>query len=139
MSIKTHWMISLLYKKKFLIYLNLRFEKELLPQKSLQSELKNCHIWFGDAVARWLDLSLYRAMERIAKAVNVDKLEPVDDLVKHRFSICYFCANQDCIFYLIALLLLILKQFLSKSRPFGKNLIGLRLKMLSHFCPNFWM
>ncbi len=44
------------------------------------------HTWFNKAVARWLDIALYKAMQRIIKAVQLDQLRPVDDLVKHSSS-----------------------------------------------------
>ncbi|QQP31402.1 Protein unc13 -like protein Dlike, partial [Caligus rogercresseyi] len=43
------------------------------------SPLRNCHVWFHKGVARWLDIALYKAMQRIIKA-------PVDELVKHSSS-----------------------------------------------------
>ncbi|TRY76437.1 hypothetical protein TCAL_00056 [Tigriopus californicus] len=49
-------------------------------------EFMNCHAWFNKAVARWLDIALYKAMERIIRAVELDNLEPVDALVQHSSS-----------------------------------------------------
>jgi len=49
-------------------------------------EVQESHIWFNKAVARWLDIALYKAMQRIIKAVELDDLSPVDDLVKHSSS-----------------------------------------------------
>ena len=47
----------------------------------------NNHAWFNKAVARWLDIALYKAMQRIIKAVDLDDLAgPVDDLVQHSSS-----------------------------------------------------
>ena len=37
-------------------------------------------------MARWLDIALYKAMQRIIKAVELDDLTPVDDLVQHSSS-----------------------------------------------------
>ena len=40
------------------------------------------HTWFSRASTRWLDIALYKAMERITKAVNLDDLTtPVTGLV----------------------------------------------------------
>ena len=50
------------------------------------AEFMNNFVWFNKAVARWMDIALYKAMQRIIKAVELDYLEPVDDLVKHSSS-----------------------------------------------------
>lgn len=50
------------------------------------SEFMDNHTWFNKAVARWLDIALYKAMQRITKAVELDDLEPVDDMAKHSSS-----------------------------------------------------
>lgn len=44
------------------------------------------HSWFIRAVAKWLDIALYKAMVRIVKAVELDDLKPVDDLSSHTSS-----------------------------------------------------
>ena len=44
------------------------------------------HSWFIRAVAKWLDIALYKAMVRIVKAVGLDDLKPVDDLSSHTSS-----------------------------------------------------
>ena len=49
-------------------------------------QVQESHIWFNKAVARWLDIALYKAMQRIIRAVDLDDLSPVDDLVKHSSS-----------------------------------------------------
>ena len=46
----------------------------------------NYHKWFTKAVAKWLDIALFKAMKRILRAVHLDKLDPVDDLVRHTTS-----------------------------------------------------
>lgn len=48
--------------------------------------MANSHTWFNKAVARWLDIALYKAMQRIIRAVELDDLEPVDEFVKHSSS-----------------------------------------------------
>lgn len=48
--------------------------------------MSESHVWFNKAVARWLDIALYKAMQRIIKAVELDDLTPVDDLVQHSSS-----------------------------------------------------
>lgn len=46
------------------------------------AEFMCSYIWFNKAVARWLDIALYKAMQRIIKAVQLDRLTPVDELVR---------------------------------------------------------
>ena len=48
--------------------------------------MSESHVWFNKAVARWLDIALYKAMQRIIKAVELDDMSPVDSLVKHSSS-----------------------------------------------------
>ena len=48
--------------------------------------MSNNHSWFNKAVTRWLDIALYKAMERITKAVELDELSPVDEFVQHSSS-----------------------------------------------------
>ncbi len=44
------------------------------------------HQWFLGAVAKWLDIALFKAMKRILKAVELDALTTVDDLVRFTTS-----------------------------------------------------
>ena len=44
------------------------------------------HSWFIRAVAKWLDMALYKAMGRIVRAVRLDNLQPVDELSHHSSS-----------------------------------------------------
>ena len=44
------------------------------------------HSWFLRAVAAWLDIALYRAMARIVRVVELDKLTRVDSLCQHSTS-----------------------------------------------------
>jgi hypothetical protein len=37
-------------------------------------------------VAQWLDIALYKALQRIKKAVEIDHLVPVDSSVKYSSS-----------------------------------------------------
>ena len=48
--------------------------------------MSNNHSWFTKAVTRWLDIALYKAMERITRAVELDELSPVDEYVQHSSS-----------------------------------------------------
>ncbi|XP_062536569.1 protein unc-13 homolog 4B isoform X2 [Armigeres subalbatus] len=55
------------------------------------------HNWFTAGVTHWLDISVYKALMRIHKAIELDKLQPVDDTVKYSSSAVDTCA----IFYQI--------------------------------------
>ena len=44
------------------------------------------HNWFLRAVAKWLDIALYKAMVRIVRSVRLDTLAPVDELSSHSSS-----------------------------------------------------
>ena len=37
--------------------------------------MQESHIWFNKAVARWLDIALYKAMQRIIKVLVVEMME----------------------------------------------------------------
>lgn len=44
------------------------------------------HNWFTAGVMHWLDISVYKALTRIEKAIDLDQLVPVDDSVKYSSS-----------------------------------------------------
>ncbi|XP_055377531.1 protein unc-13 homolog 4B isoform X2 [Condylostylus longicornis] len=44
------------------------------------------HDWFTTGVSHWLDISVYKALTRIEKAIDLDKLVPVDETVKYSSS-----------------------------------------------------
>lgn len=48
--------------------------------------ISNFHSWFFGGVAQWLDIAAYKALTRIEKAVDLDKLVPVDSNVKYSSS-----------------------------------------------------
>ena len=49
------------------------------------SDLGAYYTWFLKAVAKWLDIALFKAVQRILKAVELDDLStPVDDMVIFR-------------------------------------------------------
>lgn len=48
--------------------------------------IRNFHSWFHGGVAQWLDIAVYKARQRIEKAVDLDKLIPVDSSVKYSSS-----------------------------------------------------
>ncbi|XP_063906975.1 protein unc-13 homolog 4B isoform X3 [Zophobas morio] len=48
--------------------------------------IKNFHQWFHGGVAQWLDIAVFKALQRIEKAVELDNLVPVDTSVKYSSS-----------------------------------------------------
>lgn len=44
------------------------------------------HNWFHDGVIQWLDIALFKALQRVKKAVELDTLVPVDSSVKYSSS-----------------------------------------------------
>uniref|UniRef100_A0A182J7R8 Munc13-4 n=1 Tax=Anopheles atroparvus TaxID=41427 RepID=A0A182J7R8_ANOAO len=44
------------------------------------------HRWFMVGVTHWLDIAVYKALTRIKKAIELDKLQPVDETVKYSSS-----------------------------------------------------
>lgn len=69
-----------LYLKKFA-----DFGKDLCPD-TVTFKINDYANWFTSGVAHWLDISLYKAMKRIEKAIELDKLTPVDETVKYSSS-----------------------------------------------------
>ncbi|XP_022905569.2 protein unc-13 homolog 4B isoform X2 [Onthophagus taurus] len=66
-----------LYIQRFVI-----LGTDLCPTEHETFEIKNFYVWFYSAVAQWLDIALYKALQRIDKAVSLDKLVPVDAEMK---------------------------------------------------------
>jgi hypothetical protein len=58
----------------------------LCPEDSNAFLIHNFHVWFHAGVAQWLDIALYKALQRIKKAVEIDHLVPVDGSVKYSSS-----------------------------------------------------
>lgn len=58
---------------------------ELCPEVS-GFKITQYHEWFISSVAHWLEISLYKALKRIEKAIELDKLIPIDDNVRHSSS-----------------------------------------------------
>lgn len=58
----------------------------LCPVDSDVFNIHNFHLWFHAGVAQWLDIALYKALQRIKKAVEIDNLVPVDGSVKYSSS-----------------------------------------------------
>ena len=73
------------------VSLSLSYGREIDPELATDVAtagfVSDFHSWFSSAaVARWLDIALYKAMQRIRRAVRLDDLAPVDELVKHSSS-----------------------------------------------------
>lgn len=49
-------------------------------------KLNDYYNWFSPAVQNWLEISAFKACTRIQRAVELDKLTPVDDSVKYSSS-----------------------------------------------------
>jgi len=58
----------------------------LCPTDSDMFLIHKFHLWFHAGVAQWLDIALYKALQRIKKAVEIDHLVPVDSSVKYSSS-----------------------------------------------------
>nr|CAD7447691.1 unnamed protein product [Timema bartmani] len=58
----------------------------LSPEDCSTFQISQFHTWFHRGVAQWLDIALYKALQRIHKAVELDELEPVDVSVKYSSS-----------------------------------------------------
>ncbi|KAL9892595.1 protein unc-13 homolog 4B isoform X1 [Glossina fuscipes] len=58
--------------------------KSLCPNEELAME--NFHTWFMTGVTHWLDISVVKALNRIEKAIELDKLVAVDETVKYSSS-----------------------------------------------------
>ncbi|VVC40707.1 Hypothetical protein CINCED_3A013301 [Cinara cedri] len=59
--------------------------------------LAKYHLWFQQGVARWLDIAAYKAMQRIERAVDLDKLVKMDSTSQHSSS----AVDTSTIFYQI--------------------------------------
>ncbi|KAL5288048.1 hypothetical protein ACFFRR_008722 [Megaselia abdita] len=73
----------------FELYLVLRkFVKigEALCPSETEFVTYSSYEWFTPGVMHWLDISVYKAMSRIEKAIDLDKLVPIDETVKYSSS-----------------------------------------------------
>lgn len=52
----------------------------------MEFQMKEYYDWFSGGVAHWLDISVYKALTRIQKAIELDSLIAVDDSVKYSSS-----------------------------------------------------
>ncbi|XP_044262026.1 protein unc-13 homolog 4B isoform X2 [Tribolium madens] len=60
--------------------------KGLCQTDSDSFHIRNFYQWFHGGVAQWLDIAVFKALQRIEKAVELDKLVPVDTTVRYSSS-----------------------------------------------------
>lgn len=70
----------------YLIYKEFESHRLALTPESTNSKTKDFHKWFTNGVTHWLDISVYKALKRIEKAIELDKLLPADDKIKYSTS-----------------------------------------------------
>lgn len=58
----------------------------LCPTECDSFLIKNFHQWFHGGVAQWLDIAVYKALQRIEKAVELDQLHNVNETDKYSSS-----------------------------------------------------
>uniref|UniRef100_A0A0A9YAH0 Protein unc-13 D n=1 Tax=Lygus hesperus TaxID=30085 RepID=A0A0A9YAH0_LYGHE len=58
----------------------------LFPVGNDDFKLSRYHVWFHKGVRHWLDMAVFKATQRIAKAVELDNLTPVDSITKFSSS-----------------------------------------------------
>lgn len=72
--------------KLFEIYMALQkfvvFGRDVLSIDCDHLAISNYYRWFYEGVAQWLEIALYKALQRIEKAVELDDFVPLDDTVK---------------------------------------------------------
>lgn len=69
----------------YLIYKEFESNRSALAPDSTNSK-KEFHKWFINGVAHWLHISVYKALKRIKKAIELDNLTPTDEKVKYSTS-----------------------------------------------------
>ncbi|XP_076366193.1 BAI1-associated protein 3-like isoform X2 [Tachypleus tridentatus] len=74
----------------FELYLNLqefvRFRDKLPQNERTQLVISNYHLWFSDVIDQWFTVAKVKARQRIKKALELDKIQCVDNLVKYSTS-----------------------------------------------------
>lgn len=63
-----------------------RLGTSLCPDDMDSLKIAKFHNWFHQGVAQWLNIACYKAVQRVKKAVQLDKLVPVDSSVKYSSS-----------------------------------------------------
>jgi BAI1-associated protein 3 len=93
-------MLTTLFELYLLLNRFVALGSALCPGKS-DFYLSKFHLWFQNGVSFWLDVSLYKALTRIKKAIELDNLEAVDSSVKYSSSAIDTLAifNQISIFW----------------------------------------
>lgn len=59
---------------------------DLCPVEYENFPIRQFHKWFHGGVSQWLDIAVFKALQRIEKAVELDNLVPVDSTVKYSSS-----------------------------------------------------
>lgn len=59
---------------------------DLCPMEHETFSIRQFHKWFHGGVSQWLDIAVFKALQRIEKAVELDSLVPVDTTVKYSSS-----------------------------------------------------
>lgn len=59
---------------------------DLCPTDHEAFPIRSFHRWFHGGVSQWLDIAVFKALQRIEKAVELDSLVPVDATVKYSSS-----------------------------------------------------
>lgn len=70
----------------YLVLKHFAMQSALFCPESMQLKIHNYHDWFGDGVTYWLDMHHSTAFRRIKKAIEMDELIPIDEMVKHSTS-----------------------------------------------------
>lgn len=93
-------MLTTLFELYLLLNRFVVLGKALCPNKT-DFKMSDCHSWFQNGVAYWLEVSLFKARTRIQKAIDLDSLQPVDSTVKYSSSAIDTLAifNQISIFW----------------------------------------
>lgn len=59
---------------------------DLCPMEHEAFPIRHFHRWFHGGVSQWLDIAVFKALQRIEKAVELDSLIPVDSTVRYSSS-----------------------------------------------------
>lgn len=70
----------------YVIFKEFESHRQHLAPESVNSKTKDFHKWFIRGVTHWLDISVYKAVKRIEKAIEIDQLQPADDKIKYSTS-----------------------------------------------------
>ncbi|KAL7300180.1 hypothetical protein TKK_0007025 [Trichogramma kaykai] len=62
------------------------FGEKVCPDEIEQMKVRNYYDWFASGVSHWLEMAVFKAIKRIDRAIEVDKLQPVDSSVQYSSS-----------------------------------------------------